>query len=142
MTEEDFLRMASVSDGMRDALMRHRAAVGDGTVEDRTRRRKHVRAQLGVDAVGGDIDVLVDGGIRRGSDVVKALALGAKAVFVGRAYLYGLAVSGEDGVFKVLEILRNGLEETMFGIGKNSIAELSRDDLLFLNRDFLVTPTC
>jgi heme/flavin dehydrogenase (mycofactocin system) len=95
-----------------------------------------------VDAVGGDIDVLVDGGIRRGSDVVKALALGAKAVFVGRAYLYGLAVSGEDGVFKVLEILRNGLEETMFGIGKNSIAELSRDDLLFLNRDFLVTPTC
>ena len=95
-----------------------------------------------VDAVGGDIDVMVDGGIRRGSDVVKALALGAKAVFVGRAYLYGLAVSGEDGVHKVLEILRDGIEETLFGIGKNSISELSRDDLLILSRDFLVTPTC
>lgn len=95
-----------------------------------------------VDAVGDDIDVLVDGGIRRGSDVVKALALGAKAVFVGRAYLYGLAVSGEDGVFKVLEILHHGIEETMFGIGKSSIDDLSRDDLIFLNRDFLVTPSC
>ncbi len=95
-----------------------------------------------VDAVGDDIDVLVDGGIRRGSDVVKALALGAKAVFVGRAYLYGLAVSGEDGVYKVLEILHNGIEETMFGIGKSSISDLSRDDLIFLNKDFLVTPSC
>jgi heme/flavin dehydrogenase (mycofactocin system) len=94
-----------------------------------------------VDAVGEDIDVLVDGGIRRGSDVVKALALGAKAVFVGRAYVYGLAVSGEDGVYKVLEILRNGIEETLFGIGKSSVADLSPEDLVILNRDFLVTPT-
>jgi isopentenyl diphosphate isomerase/L-lactate dehydrogenase-like FMN-dependent dehydrogenase len=93
-----------------------------------------------VDAVGNDIDVMVDGGIRRGSDVVKALSLGAKAVFAGRAYLYGLAVSGEDGVHKVLEILRNGIEETLFGIGKSSIHDLSRDDLVILNRDFLVTP--
>lgn len=93
-----------------------------------------------VDAVGNDIDVVFDGGIRRGSDAVKALALGAKAVFVGRAYLYGLAVSGEDGVHKVLEILKNGIEETMFGIGKKSIRDLSRDDLLVLNRDFFVTP--
>ena len=85
--------------------------------------------------------MLVDGGIRRGSDVVKALALGAKAVFVGRAYLYGLAVSGEDGVYKVLEILHDGIEETMFGIGKSSIGDLSRDDLIFLNKDFLVTPS-
>ena len=93
-----------------------------------------------VDAVGDDIDVMVDGGIRRGSDVVKALALGAKAVFAGRAYLYGLAVSGEDGVHKVLEILRDGIEETLFGIGKSSIQDLSRDDLVVLNRDFFVTP--
>ncbi|MGO4103339.1 pre-mycofactocin synthase MftD [Leifsonia sp. YAF41] len=95
-----------------------------------------------VDAVGSDIDVMVDGGIRRGSDVVKAIALGAKAVFIGRAYLYGLAVSGEDGVYKVLEILKNGIEETMFGIGKSSLDELSIDDLLILNRDFLVKPAC
>lgn len=93
-----------------------------------------------VDAVGNDIDVMVDGGIRRGSDVVKALALGAKAVFIGRAYLYGLAVSGEEGVYKVLEILRDGIEETMFGIGRDSIKDLSMDDLIILNRDFLVTP--
>lgn len=93
-----------------------------------------------VDAVGQDIDVMVDGGVRRGSDVVKALALGAKAVFIGRAYLYGLAVSGEDGVAKVLEILRDGIRETLFGIGKQSIDELSMDDLLVLNRDFLVEP--
>ncbi|GAA1212672.1 pre-mycofactocin synthase MftD [Rhodoglobus aureus] len=93
-----------------------------------------------VDAVGSDIDVMVDGGIRRGSDVVKAMALGAKAVFIGRAYLYGLAVSGEDGVHKVLEIMRDGIEETMFGIGRDSIHDLSMDDLIILNRDFLVTP--
>ncbi len=95
-----------------------------------------------VDAVDGQIDVMVDGGIRRGSDVVKALALGANAVFIGRAYLYGLAVSGEEGVFTVLEILKNGIEETMFGIGKESISDLSMDDLAFLNRDFLVKPAC
>ena len=95
-----------------------------------------------VEAVGNDIDVMVDGGIRRGSDVVKAMALGAKAVFVGRAYLYGLAVSGEEGVYKILEILKNGIEETMFGIGKSSIDDLSIDDLIILNRDFLVKPTC
>lgn len=95
-----------------------------------------------VDAVDGQIDVMVDGGIRRGSDVVKALALGAKAVFIGRAYLYGLAVSGEDGVYKVLEILKSGIEETLFGIGKESVSELSREDLVILNRDFLVKPAC
>jgi len=94
-----------------------------------------------VDAVGDDIDVMVDGGIRRGSDVVKALALGAKAAFIGRAYLYGLAVSGEDGVHKVLEIMRDGIEETMFGIGHDSVKDLSMDDVIILNRDFLVKPT-
>lgn len=87
------------------------------------------------------VDIDVDGGIRRGSDVVKALALGAKAVFIGRAYLYGLAVSGEDGVHKVLEIRRDGIEETMFGIGRDSIKDLSMDDLIIPNRDFLVKPT-
>ena len=66
-----------------------------------------IRALPGVaDAVGGQIEVLLDGGIRRGSDVVKALALGARAVMIGRAYLWGLAANGEAGVDNVLEILR------------------------------------
>lgn len=93
-----------------------------------------------VDAVGSDIDVMVDGGVRRGSDVVKALALGAKAVFLGRAYLYGLAVGGEEGVYRILDIVRSGIKETMFGIGRSSIGELSREDLVVLNRDFFVSP--
>src|SRR5262249_7396347 len=59
-----------------------------------------------VDAVDGRLEVLVDGGIRRGSDVVKALALGARAVLVGRPPLWGLAVDGEQGAARVLEILR------------------------------------
>lgn len=93
-----------------------------------------------VEAVGDQIDVVMDGGVRRGSDVVKALALGAKAVFVGRAFLYGLAVSGEEGVHQVLEILRSGIQETLYGIGHSSIADLSRDDLMVLDRDFFVPP--
>ena len=64
-------------------------------------------------AVQGKIPVFVDGGIRRGSDVFKALALGAKAVFVGRPILYGLAYNGADGAQKVLEILREELKEAM-----------------------------
>ena len=59
-----------------------------------------------VDAVGGRIEVLMDGGIRRGSDIVKALCLGARAVLVGRAYAYGLAAAGEAGVANAIEILR------------------------------------
>lgn len=94
-----------------------------------------------VDAVGDQIEVMADGGVRRGSDVVKTLALGAKAVFVGRAYLYGLAVSGEDGVYEVLDILKNGIRETLYGIGKSSIHELSRDDLMVMNPGFFVPPT-
>lgn len=92
------------------------------------------------EAVGDQIDVMVDGGIRRGSDVVKAVALGAKAVFIGRAYLYGLATAGQAGVYRILDILKNGVRETMFGIGKSSLSELSAEDLLVLNRDFFVKP--
>ena len=78
-------------------------------------------------AVGGDIEVVMDGGIRRGSDVVMALALGAKAVMIGRAYLWGLAANGQAGVENVLDVLRMGIESTMRGIGKGSLDELGPD---------------
>jgi heme/flavin dehydrogenase (mycofactocin system) len=83
-----------------------------------------------VDAVGDQIEVLQDGGIRRGGDVVKALALGAKAVLIGRAYLWGMAANGEAGVSNVLQILRQGIDSALLGLGKSSIRELSRDDLI------------
>ena len=71
--------------------------------------------------VAGRIPVLVDGGIRRGTDVVKALALGASAVLIARPYLYGLAVAGERGVQRVVEILRNELEMAMGLLGRPTI---------------------
>ncbi|MCO1659296.1 pre-mycofactocin synthase MftD [Pseudonocardia humida] len=83
-----------------------------------------------VDAVGDQIEILLDGGIRRGSDVVKALALGARAVMIGRAYLWGMAANGEKGVNNVLAILRSGVEETLFGLAKSSIHQLGPDDLV------------
>jgi pre-mycofactocin synthase len=83
-----------------------------------------------VDAVGDQIEVLLDGGVRRGSDVVKALALGARAVLIGRAYLWGMAANGEKGVNNVLAILRSGIEETLFGLGKSSIHQLGPEDLV------------
>jgi L-lactate dehydrogenase (cytochrome) len=90
-----------------------------------------IRALPGVvDAVGDQIEVLLDGGIRRGGDVVKALAIGAKAVMIGRAYLWGMAANGEAGVTNVLQILRSGIDEALLGLGKNSVHELSRADLL------------
>ena len=70
------------------------------------------------DAVGDQIEVLLDGGIRRGSDVVKALALGAKAVMIGRAYLWGLAANGQAGVENVLDLLRDGLDSALLGLGR------------------------
>jgi L-lactate dehydrogenase (cytochrome) len=83
-----------------------------------------------VDAVGDQVEVLLDGGIRRGSDVVKALALGAKAVMIGRAYLWGLAAGGERGVMNVLTILKQGIDEALLGLGKASVHDLTRADVL------------
>lgn len=90
-----------------------------------------IRALPGiVDAVGGEIEVLLDGGVRRGSDVVKAVALGARAVLIGRAPLWGLAANGEAGVANVLEILRAGITETLNAVARGSVAELSPADVV------------
>jgi len=80
-----------------------------------------------VDAAGGRAEVFLDGGIRRGTDVVKALALGAKAVLVGRPYIYGLAVAGEEGVRRVIRILRDETENAMGLTGCRNVAEITRD---------------
>jgi L-lactate dehydrogenase (cytochrome)/glycolate oxidase len=82
------------------------------------------------DAVGDDIEVVLDGGIRRGSDVVKALAFGAKAVMIGRAGLWGLAANGQAGVENVFDLLRSEIDSALLGLAKASIAELSRDDIV------------
>jgi len=82
-----------------------------------------------IDTVAGRIPVLVDGGIRRGTDVLKALALGAKAVMIGRPYIYGLAVAGTAGVERVLQILKTELMMAMALVGVRSIAEIDRQVL-------------
>jgi 4-hydroxymandelate oxidase len=79
-----------------------------------------------VEAVEGRVDVLLDGGIRRGGDIMKALGLGAKAVLVGRPYLWGLAVDGEAGVRRVMELLRDDLALTMALCGCPSMADIDR----------------
>jgi isopentenyl diphosphate isomerase/L-lactate dehydrogenase-like FMN-dependent dehydrogenase len=79
-----------------------------------------------VAAVNGRAEVLMDGGIRRGSDIVKAICLGARAVLMGRAYAYGLAAAGEAGVTRALEILRADMERTLKLLGCGSVAMLDR----------------
>ena len=82
------------------------------------------------DAVGSQIDVLLDGGVRRGSDVVKAMALGARAVMIGRAYLWGLAANGQAGVENVLDVIRGGIDSALLGLGKSHVNELTRNDVV------------
>jgi L-lactate dehydrogenase (cytochrome)/glycolate oxidase len=82
------------------------------------------------EAVGDQIEVLLDGGIRRGSDVVKALALGARAVMIGRAYLWGLAANGQAGVENVLDILRGGIDSALLGLGRSSVGLLTPGDVV------------
>jgi heme/flavin dehydrogenase (mycofactocin system) len=81
-------------------------------------------------AVGDQVEVLMDGGVRRGGDVVKALALGARAVMIGRAYLWGLGANGQAGVENVLDLMRSGIDSCLLGLGRSSIAELSPEDLV------------
>jgi L-lactate dehydrogenase (cytochrome)/glycolate oxidase len=82
------------------------------------------------EAVGDRVEVLLDGGVRRGGDVVKALALGARAVMIGRAYLWGLAANGQAGVENVLDLLRMGIDSALLGLGKTSVHDLSPGDIL------------
>jgi L-lactate dehydrogenase (cytochrome)/glycolate oxidase len=81
-------------------------------------------------AVGDQVEVLLDGGVRRGGDVVKALALGAKAVMIGRAYLWGLGANGQAGVENVLDLFRSGIDACLLGLGHSSIADLTPDDVV------------
>ena len=87
------------------------------------RRRIRVLPEV-VAAVKGQTEILLDGGIRRGSDVVKALCMGARAVLIGRAYAYGLAAAGEEGVARAIEILRSDIVRTMKLLGCASVADL------------------
>ncbi|AFM20497.1 heme/flavin dehydrogenase, mycofactocin system (plasmid) [Mycolicibacterium chubuense NBB4] len=82
------------------------------------------------EAVGQQIEVVLDGGVRRGSDVVKAIALGARAVMIGRAYLWGLAADGQAGVENVLDILRGGIDSALLGLGLSSVDDLTIDDVI------------
>ena len=84
-----------------------------------------------VDAVGNDIDVLFDSGVQRGSHVLKALALGAKAVGIGRMYLYALAAAGQPGVERVLKLMQAEIERDMRLMGCSSIKDLQREHVRF-----------
>src|SRR6185436_178212 len=78
------------------------------------------------DAVGGRIEILCDGGVRRGSDIVKAVAAGATGAMAGRAYLYALGAAGERGVDRMLEWFRNDVARTMTLLGVGRVADLDR----------------
>jgi 4-hydroxymandelate oxidase len=80
-----------------------------------------------VDAVGGAVPIFVDGGVRRGTDIVKALAMGASAVLLGRPVLWGLALGGEKGVVRVLDLIRNELDMAMALCGCPNTASITSD---------------
>jgi L-lactate dehydrogenase (cytochrome) len=80
-----------------------------------------------LDAVGARLEIICDGGVRRGSDIVKAVALGARACMAGRAYLYALGAAGELGVDRVLDMLKSDVRRTMALVGARTVAELTPD---------------
>ena len=79
-----------------------------------------------IDGAGPQMKILIDGGVRRGADAYKALGMGASAVGIGRAYLYGLTAFGQEGVERVLDILRTELLITMRGCGTPTLAQITR----------------
>ena len=81
-------------------------------------------------AVGDSVEVLLDGGIRRGADVARAVALGARAVMIGRGALWGLAANGQAGVENVLDILRDGIDAVLLGLGRGAVTELDASDIV------------
>ena len=83
-----------------------------------------------VDVLKDKTETWLDGGIRSGQDVLKALALGARAVMIGRAYLWGLAANGQPGVENVLDVLRSGIDSALLGLGVSSVDELTPEHLL------------
>jgi 4-hydroxymandelate oxidase len=111
----------AVQEGVAGSIVSNHGARNLDTVPATIDALPHV-----VERVAGRIPVLVDGGIRRGTDVVKALARGANAVLIGRPYLYGLAVGGKEGVKRVIEILRNELEMAMGLLGRPTVKSLDR----------------
>ncbi|PHU24467.1 Peroxisomal (S)-2-hydroxy-acid oxidase GLO2, partial [Capsicum chinense] len=90
-----------------------------------------------VHAVQGKVPVLFDGGIRRGTEIFKALALGAKAVMIGRPIIYGLATKGESGVKQVIEMLKNELEQTMALAGCCTVDDITRNHVVAEKESFL-----
>ena len=88
-----------------------------------------------VDAAGDKIEVHIDSGIRSGQDVLKALALGAKGTYIGRAFIYGLGADGEAGVTKALEVIHKELDTTMGLCGATRVEQLTREKL-YLPQDF------
>ena len=86
-----------------------------------------------VDAVGDKIEVHVDGGIRSGQDIFKAVAMGAKSTYIGRAYIYGLGAMGQTGVTKALDILKGELDKTMALCGETDINNVGRHNMLDLH---------
>ena len=93
-----------------------------------------------LDAVSSDLEIHLDGGIRSGQDVLKAIALGAKGTYIGRSYIYGLGAAGEIGVMKALDIIHKELDMTMALCGHRDIKDLSRDNLL-IPKNFRLSDT-
>ena len=112
-------------------LVRRAWRAGDRRVEPRradSRRHRRHPDVLGevVDAVNGKVPVLVDGGVRRGGDIVKAVALGARAILIGRPYLWGLGAFGQEGVQRVIELLHGELRTALALSGAGSLSALNR----------------
>src|SRR5436853_3034370 len=101
-----------------------------GRAEDSGRATIDCLSEI-VQGVGGRIPILIDGGFRRGTDIFKALALGARAVCIGRPYVWGVSAFGQAGVERVLELLRAELELVMKQCGTTSIAQIGRSSVGF-----------